>query len=151
MVLLETPKPPSSCDSWSRMSTQARSWVHVLYVSWVPFGRKALLIFQSTCCCRTKCCGLFLPASLSCKFARVCLGQSLTLASGFLLLLRVLQGLFPYFVLLVAVFLPKIPDLEPCVVIPLLSVLCVPWFRGCQVLLSHRAYPSRGSHGRTSR
>jgi hypothetical protein len=26
MALLETPKPPSSCDSWSRMSTQARSW-----------------------------------------------------------------------------------------------------------------------------
>jgi hypothetical protein len=31
MVLLETQNPPSSCDSWSRMSTQARScWFHVL-------------------------------------------------------------------------------------------------------------------------
>jgi hypothetical protein len=38
MVLLETPKPPSSCDSWSRMSTQARSrWFNVLQASWVPF------------------------------------------------------------------------------------------------------------------
>ena len=33
------------------MSTQARSWVHVLYASLVPFLRRALLIFQSTCCC----------------------------------------------------------------------------------------------------
>jgi len=33
------------------MSTQARSWVHVLYASRVPFLRRALLIFQSTCCC----------------------------------------------------------------------------------------------------
>jgi len=45
MVLLETPKPLSSCDSWSRMSTQARScWVHVVYASRVPFLRRALLL-----------------------------------------------------------------------------------------------------------
>jgi hypothetical protein len=29
----------------SRMSTQSRSWVHVLYASRVPFLRRALLIF----------------------------------------------------------------------------------------------------------
>jgi hypothetical protein len=40
MLLWETPKPPSSCDSWSRMSTQARSWVHVLYASRVPFLKR---------------------------------------------------------------------------------------------------------------